>query len=393
MMILAQRFLVVLVALVAWASTCRADVRIKDITQVEGARSNPLYGLGLVVGLNNTGARALSTQQMAIDMLRKMDVTTKIARQSLLDNVFKSNNIAAVMVTTELPEFGRKGSRLDVVVSVLDDATSLEGGTLLLTPLKGADGEVHAVAQGQVSIGGFRVRNGGGGGQLNHPTVGKLQGGAIIEREALGEINQNGVIRLLLREPDYSTASIITKAINAKFAVSAKTVDAGTIQVRVPAQHTSSVPEFVGEIGLLAATPDAPARVVINERTGTIIVGHQVRVSAVAIAHGNLVIKPTTAVVPPSVLGDLSVNGLPPGPLMPLPGPPPLLSPPAPSDDPTEAPRLNGRPPTSDSNGTTYTVAELARILNALGASPRDLIAIFQALKQSGALHAELIVM
>ena len=390
---LAQQFLLPCVMLIALASTCRADVRIKDITQVEGARSNQIYGLGLVIGLNNTGARSLSTQQMAIDMLRKMDVTTKIARQSLLDNVFKSNNIAAVMVTTELPEFGRKGSRLDVVVSVLDDATSLEGGTLLLTPLKGADGEVHAVAQGQVSIGGFRVRNGGGGGQLNHPTVGKLQGGAIIEREALSEINQNGVVRLLLREPDYSTASIITKAINAKFATSAKTIDAGTIQVRVPAPHTRSVPEFVGEIGLLSVTPDAPARVVINERTGTVIVGHQVRVSAVAIAHGNLVIKPTSAVVPPSVLGDLP---LPPGPLMPLPGPPPLLPPPpAPNDDSPEAPRLNGNgmSPTSDSNGSTYTVAELARILNALGASPRDLIAIFQALKQSGALHAELIVM
>ncbi|MBI5760054.1 MAG: flagellar basal body P-ring protein FlgI, partial [Planctomycetales bacterium] len=144
------------------AAPCWAEVRIKDITQVEGARGNQLYGLGLVVGLNNTGARALSTQQMAIDMLRKLDVNTTIARQSLLDNVFKSTNISAVMVTTEIPAFARKGSRLDVAVSVLDDATSLEGGTLLLSPLKGVDGEVYAVAQGQLSIGGFRVRSSGG---------------------------------------------------------------------------------------------------------------------------------------------------------------------------------------------------------------------------------------
>lgn len=381
--------LIATVLLVAFVASARADVRIKDITSVEGARGNQLYGLGLVVGLNNTGARALSTQQMGIDMLRKMEVTTKIARQSLLDNVFKSTSIAAVMVTAEIPEFARKGSRLDVVVSVLDDATSLEGGTLILTPLKGADGEVYAVAQGQVSIGGFRVRGAGNSGQLNHPTVGRIQNGAITEREALGEIDQNGYVRLLLREPDFSTSSTISKAINERYPASAKTVDAGTVQIRVPLEWCRRVPEFVGEIGLLPITPDTPARVIINERTGTVIVGHNVRVSAVAIAHGSLVIKPNTAVVPPLGGGDSGPTA--------LPNPPSLLTPPKEGEErippPAVPPLPTDKPNSIHRIEQTYTVSELARVLNALGVSPRDLIAIFQALKQSGALHAELVLM
>lgn len=374
------------VVLLSFVTNSRAEVRIKDVTSIEGARGNQLYGLGLVVGLNNTGARSLATQQQAIDMLRRMEVTTKIARQSLLDNVYKASSIAMVIVTTEIPEFARKGSRLDVVVSVADDASSLEGGTLILTPLRGADGEVYAVAQGQVSIGGFRVRGAGNSGQLNHPTAGRIPNGAIVEREALGQIHQNGIVRLLLREPDFATASAITKAINERFAHVAATIDAGTVQLRIPLEKSRHVPEFVSEVGLLPILPDTPARVIINERTGTVIVGNHVRVSAVAIAHGNLVIKPNTAVIPP------------PGSPTPLPNPPPLVSPPKESDEgrlplPPAPQHFEDKPQTFVRVEQTYTVAELARILNALGVSPRDLIAIFQALKQSGALHAELVIM
>ena len=377
----------------ALVAPCCAEVRIKDITEVEGARANQLKGLGLVVGLNGTGARTLSTQQMAIDMLRKMDMTTTIARQSLKDNVFKSTSIAAVMVTTEIPPFARKGSRLDVVVSVIDDALSLEGGTLLLTPLEGADREVYAVAQGQVLIGGFRVRTAGAGGQQNHPTVGRVTRGAMVEREALGQIDQGGVVRFLLREADYSTAKTIVQAINQKYPESAKAVDGGTIQARIPLMFARDLSTFVNEIGMLKVTPDTPARVVINERTGTVVIGHKVRISAVAIAHGNLVIKPNVAITPSN-----GADGL-----TPLPGDPsPKRSGTGDEiDDILEAlkPRELPRAPQSvvplnlGDVDQTFTVAELARVLNALGVTPRDLIAIFQALEQSGAMHAELLVM
>ena len=382
-----------LVCLGTSVAPCHAEVRIKDITEVEGARSNQLKGLGLVVGLNGTGARTLATQQMAIDMLRKMDVTTKIARQSLLDNVFKSTSVAAVMVTTEIPPFARKGSRLDVVVSVIDDSISLEGGTLLLTPLEGADREVYAVAQGQVSIGGFNVRTTGAGIQKNHPTVGRVQRGAIVEREALGQIDQGGVVRFLLRNSDYSTAKSIVQVINQKYPASAKAIDEGTIQVRIPLTFARDLPSFVNEIGQLKVMPDAPARVVINERTGTVIVGHQVRISAVAFTHGNLFIKPNVAIAPPP-----DPEGL-----TPLPGAPPPRRDGSGDeiDEILEAlkPRELSRAPQSvvpltlSDVDQTYTVAELARVLNALGVSPRDLIAIFQALEESGLLHAELVFM
>lgn len=377
----------------ASASLCLAEVRVKDITSVEGARGNQLYGHGLVFGLNGTGAKSLATQQMAIDMLRKLEMTTKLQRQTQLDNVFKSTSISHVMVTTELPSFSRKGSKLDVVVSMADDGISLEGGTLLFCPLRGADGETYAVAQGNISIGGFRIRSNVPGGQQNHPTNARIPGGAIVEKEALGEIDQGGFIRLLLRDADSATASVIATAINQRFPDSAMTLDAGTVQVRVPPRFQRNVAEFTAEIGQLKVMPDSPARVVINERTGTVIVGHKVRISSVAIAHGSLVIKPSNAPAPAA-----------PGGLMPLQTDPNSLADSlAPKDgsrdkidDILEALRPRPAPPMQGPSALleveqTYTVAELARVLNALGVSPRDLIAIFQALKESGAMHAELL--
>lgn len=375
-----------------WCQVGQAEVRIKDITMVDGARSNQLYGTGLVFGLNGTGGKALSTQQMAIDLLRKLEMTTKLQRQTQVDNVFKSTSISQVMVTTEIPPFSRKGSRLDIVVSMMDDGTSLEGGTLLLTPLRGADGEVYAVAQGNVSIGGFRVRSNTPGGQLNHPTNGRIPLGAIVERESLGQIDQGGVIRFLLRDADVSTASMIAQAINGHYFGSAVAIDAGTVQVSIPPAFRRNVSDFASELGQLKIMPDSPARVIINERTGTVIVGHKVRISSVAIAHGSLVIKPNVAPAPP-VPGGLA-------PLM----TDPSLPPPTGSverdkiDDildalkPRPEPRFVPQGPAALLEvEQTFTVAELARVLNALGVSPRDLIAIFQALKESGAMHAELI--
>ncbi len=370
----------------AGSEASHAGVRIKDITTVEGARGNHLFGVGLVVGLNNTGARSLATQQAATDLLRKMELASTIARQSLLDNVYKSQNISLVWVDAELPDVARKGSRIDVTVSIADDATSLQGGRLIVTPLQGLDREVYALAAGSVSIGGANSR-GANNGQQSHPSVGRIQGGAIVEKEVLGEINQNGVVRLLLQDPDYSTSSKISLAINEKFPGAAKTVDKGVVHIRIPTTYVRRVTEFVGEMGLLTVDPDTTAKVIINERTGTVVVGHNVRVSGIGITHRNLSINPNLS---PALRPSAS------GPAVPLPTPPSLLSPPKEEDE------RFGRlplPPAPDSGSQaipsadrTYTVAELARVLNALGATPQDLIAIFEALRDSGALHAELVI-
>lgn len=364
--------------LLCLAPAAHAGVRIKDITDLEGARPNQLIGFGLVVGLDGTGSKSLFTQQVAVDMLQRFYVTSKTLAEVRGDAVFKSGNISAVLVTAELGPFMRRGTKLDVTVSTLDDATSLQGGQLIFTPLKGADNVVYAVAQGQVMVGGFSfgVPNGAGsptaGAQKNHPTVGRVPGGAIIEAEARGKILCNGQVRLLLRDPDYGTAREIAQVINVKFPDTAVTVDAGTVLVFVPELAIPHLVAFIGEIGVLEVNPDMPARVVINERTGTVVAGEKVRISTVAVTHGNLSISTSnepiavqplpfsrgkTAILPRATVGVTEEGGV--------------------------MQVLEG----------TVTVAELARALNALGATPRDLIIIFQHLKKLGALHAELIVM
>ena len=329
-----------------------AAVRVKDVVTIEGARSNPLYGMGLVVGLNQTGAATAATQQMAVDLMRKLGVSSKIARELLLDNVFQSSSIAVVIVTTELTPFARAGSRLDVVVSAFDDATSLQGGTLLMTPLQGADGEVYAVAQGSVSLGGLTDPTNA---PTNvHPTTGRVAGGAIVERAELGILVRRGQIRLLLRQADFSAAQKIASQINTRYPRAAQTVDPGTVAIAVPALFTDNAVPFVEEIGSLRITPDPPSRIVINERTGTVIIGSQVQIEPVAISHGNLQIQPNFPLAPP--IGTIGASV------------PPLWI-------------------------QAVTVADLAGALNNLGASPADLIAIFQALKAAGALHAQLVVL
>lgn len=370
------------------ATPSQAAVRIKDVTRVEGARGNQLVGLGLVVGLNRTGGRSLATQQMAIDMLRRMDVTTKIAREGLLDNVFQSTNISMVTVTAELPPFARAGAKFDVNVSVLDDAQSLRGGTLLLTPLKGADGEVYAVAQGPLSLGGVNLESQvPQSALLNHATNGRIANGAIVEKEALGTMSKDGKLRLLLEEPDYDTANEIATAINAKFVGAAKTIDMGTIEVSMSREQNRNVVAFIGDCGNLIIKPDTSAKVIINERTGTVIVGQSVRIATVAISHGNLAIRPIdprSRTQPPlgpaasALLGIQNDN-------------PPTAGNQAPQQQP--AGTVLGTRVNVVEDNESITVSDFARALNALGTSPKELISIFQALKRAGALHAELVIM
>jgi flagellar P-ring protein precursor FlgI len=362
-----------LIAVLALAPGAGAQgVRIKDITDVEGARGNQLYGFGLVVGLNGTGSRSPFTQQVAVDMLQKLSVVSKIIQEAQNDNQFKSSNISAVMVTAEIGPFARCGSRIDVTVSVLDDATSLQGGTLLLTPLRGADCEVYAVAQGPLSVGGFSFSGQAASATKNHPNVGRIPAGAFVEREVPGEIYCRGQVHLLLRDPDYLTARCIMDAVGKRFPYSAVAVNAGAVHVFVPPERRGDLVAFVSEIGVLEVCIDMQARVVINERTGTIVAGEKVKLSTMAIAHGNLAIitseepevsqpnpfgRGRTVVVPRTNLG------------------------------------VSEQPGALNVVNRTITVADLARALNALGVSPRDLIAIFQAIKQAGGLHAELVIM
>lgn len=384
---LRQVFLII-ACLMALSSPSMADVRIKDITSVYGARSNPIYGQGLVIGLAGTGDRNLASQQIAIDMLKKLEQIHVIARQSLLDSVYKSQNIAHVWVRATLPPFARKGSMIDVTVGTIGDAQSLQGGILILTPLRGADGVEYAIAEGPVSIGGFRVPSNIQGAQLNHPTVARLMNGGQVEKEALGQIDFGGYVRLLLRSPDFMTAKGIMLAINKHYPLTAKTIDAGVVQIRVPPNRRYDVPDFVSEITQLTVSPDIDARVVINERTGTVVFGNLVKISAMQIAHGNLSIKPNVTLVPAAGGTPLDQPATPSGEKAdPVDDLLKLIRPdtPAPLDNPD-------RPQDLNSDDQTFTVGDLARVLNALGASPRDLIAIIQVMKDSGALHADVVV-
>lgn len=352
----------------------QAQVRIKDVTDVEGVRSNPIYGFGLVVGLDGTGSRSAFTQQVAVDMLQKQNVTTTIFSSAPSDAIIRTTSASAVMVTAELGPFHRKGQKIDVTVSALDDAKSLQGGTLIMAPLRGADGEVYVVAQGPVSIGGFSVsgQGAGAGAQKNHLNVGRIANGGNVEKEALSDPFCRGKSKLLLKEPDFNTARLMAKAINDKFPGHADAIDAGAVAVSLPAEKTRNPVGFLSEIGLMEITPDITARVVINERTGTVVAGENVTISATAIAHANLYLfasEPAVVSQPPAFSGGTTQV---------------VTRPQIAAVE--QRTKLNVVPKAT-------TVGDLARALNALGVSPRDLISIFQTLKQAGALHAEIVVM
>ncbi len=350
-------------------------VRIKDIGVIEGVRENQLIGYGLVVGLDRTGDMVIGGQftiQAMMSMLNKMGVNLVIDPIQLL-----TRNIASVMVTAKLPPFSKPGMTLDAVVSSMANAKSLQGGTLLFTPLKAANQQVFAVAQGPISIGGFLGGTGGAGGATvskNHQAAGIVPGGAIIEKEVAVNIDAWETVSVLLRQPDFTTAIRTAEAIDGVFGKgSASAVNAGSVKAAIPSSFQGRVVEYIASIEGLDVSVDAAAKVVVNERTGTVVLGEHVRISTCAISHGNLTI---------SVKNTLNVSQ-PPAPLIGSSAGQTVITP----DVQTEVKEQESRLMVVDE---TVTLGEVVRALNAVGVTPRDLVAILSALRSAGALQANL---
>jgi len=342
-----------------------AASRLKDLSIVEGGRDNQLVGYGIVVGLAGDGdSNAATTLRSVANILQRYGLTVPASD-------IKAKNVAAVMITADISAFMKVGSRIDVNVASMGDAKSLQGSMLLQSPLLGADGRVYAVAQGPVAIGGF---SGGGGGATvtrNHPTVGNITNGAIVEREIGAQIVRDNVLRVLLHNPDYTTASRMADAINAKWPAAANPVDAATIAIQLPEDYRGRNVAFIADLGQIESTTDTLARIVINERTGTIVATSTVRLSQVAIAHGSLTITVT------SNQGVSQPNAF--------------------SDGQTAVVQSTQTTVNEAKGGFTIvneppTIERLAAALNALGVSTREMMAIFQTLKRSGALQAELVI-
>jgi flagellar P-ring protein precursor FlgI len=357
-----------------WALPADA-VRIKDVGSFEGVRDNQLIGYGLVVGLDRTGDQVIGGQftiQAMMSMLNKMGINLVIDPIQLL-----TRNIASVMVTAKLPPFAKPGLTVDVLVSSMANAKSLQGGTLLLTPLKAANQQVYAVAQGPVSIGGFLGGTGGAGGSTvtkNHQSAGIVPGGAIIEKDAGIEIESWETVSVLLRQPDFTTAIRTTEAIDGVFGKgSATAVNSGLVRASIPATFRGRVVEYIAAIEGLDVNVDLPAKVVVNERTGTVVLGEHVRISTCAISHGNLTI---------SVKNTVNVSQ-PTAPLIGSTGGQTTVT----EDVQTEAKEQESRLIVVDE---TVTLGEVVRALNAVGVTPRDLVAILSALRAAGALQANL---
>jgi flagellar P-ring protein precursor FlgI len=360
-----------LAACILFCPVGRAE-RIKDIVDIQGLRGNPLSGVGLVIGLAGSGDSTLLSRQMLTNLLRDSGLV-------LNPSDLTGGNVAVVWVTAELGPFAREGSRIDADVSAIGDAKSLQGGKLLPTPLKGLDGQVYAVADGGISIGGWTATGDKASITKNHQTVGRIPDGATVEKEEIAtfveQIGGERVITLNLRNGDFSTARQVSEAVNKSYPDSAVVVDAATIRVKIPEQVAQEgIAGFIDEITQPEVTVDVPAVVVINERTGTIVVGEKVGISAVAISQGSLVVKiketemvsqptapfsdsGTTQKVPDTMIGVEESQAY----LIPM--------------------------------SRSVTVSELAKSLNAIGATPTDLIAIFNALKKAGALQAKLVIM
>lgn len=351
------------------SNTANASVRIKDIVNVEGVRENMLVGYGIVVGLNGTGDKLNNnafTEQSLKAFLERLGVNTSASS-------LKTKNIAAVTVTASLPAFARNGSNIDINVSAIGDAKSLQGGVLLATPLLGADGEVYAVAQGSLAVGGFSAGGAGGSVTKGVPTSGTISGGAVVEREIDYRLNALSQLNLSLKNPDFSTAQQVSQAINQKMgATVASVLDPGTVQVAVPQSHMGKVANLLSEIEGLTVMTDQPAKVVIDEASGTIVMGENVRIDTVAISQGNLVIKVTET---PQVSQ--------PGALAPE-GAATVVTP----QTTINVDEEKGKKMILMEKGAT--LADLVKGLNSLGVGPRDLISILQAIKVAGALQAEI---
>ena len=354
-----------LLPLVADADSSAA--RLKELVSLEGVRENQLIGYGIVVGLKGTGDRqqTLFTTQSLANLLRQMGVTVE-------PTLILVKNTAAVMVTATLPPFAQPGMQIDATVGAMGDAGSLQGGLLLMTSLRGIDGQVYSTAQGPVVTGAFTAGAAGTTQTLNHPTVGRVPGGAIVERSA-PSVQPSGAIKLQLHQADFTTAVRIADVVNQRFSAEAKPIahadNSGLVSVAIPSEYAARTAEFVASLETLKVETDRPARVVINERTGTIVMGKEVRVSPVAIMHGNLTVEIQT--------------------------------------------RYDVSQPLPFSNGTAQvtpevsvgvkeekarnvvlkegaTVEELVRALTSIGSTPRDIIAILQSLRSAGALESEI---
>jgi flagellar P-ring protein precursor FlgI len=370
----------------------KAGSRIKDIADFEGVRQNKLVGYGLVIGLNGTGDtlnNAPFTQQSLIAMLERLGVNTRDIAGSL-----RTRNVAAVMVTATLPPFARQGTRIDVQVGALGDSTSLQGGTLLVTPLLGADGEVYSVAQGSIAIGGFTASGAGAAVTKNIPTAGRIANGGIIERELGFQLAALESIKISLRNPDFTTARRIGQAINAHLrSPAARPLDPGSVLLLVPADRRGDLINLLTDIEQLVVEPDQIARVIVDEKTGTIVMGDAVRISTVAIAHGNLTIRitETPQVSQPNPFAPATSGA----PLLPgqitggaiAPGGATIVVPRTQVEVEEQNERRLAVLPGS------VTLQELVNGLNALGFGPRDMITILQAIKAAGALQAEIEVL
>ncbi len=344
-----------------------ASSRIKDIADFEGVRDNQLVGYGLVVGLNGTGDNIKSidfAKESIISLLDQIGINAR-------DGQLKSKNIASVMVTANLPAFARQGSRIDVIVSAMGDAKNLQGGTLIATPLSGADGQVYAVAQGQIAVNAISAQGANQSISKGVPTSGKIANGAIVENEIPFVLDDMTNIRIALRNPDFTTSRRISDAINANLGTNvAKALDPGTVSVEIPEEYQGRLVDLMTRIEQLQVQPDQMAKVVIDESSGIVVIGKDVKINRLAIAQGNLTIKITEA---------------------------PFVSQPLPfSDGETivESDTFIDVQEDTDSKltvlNTGVSLQELVDGLNALGVSPRDLISILQAIKASGALQADI---
>ena len=343
------------------------NVRVKDLADIEGVRSNQLIGYGLVVGLNRTGDRVqqnIYARQTLQNLLERMGISTNAAG-------LKPENIATVLVTATLPPFARPGSKIDVTVSSIGDAKSLQGGTLILTSLKGLDGQVYAVAQGSISIGGISAGNSGNSVEINHPTVGRMPNGANVERAVPTELATGNQIVMVLRNEDFSTAARLNDVINVKFGPgTARALDGRNIEVIIPDVYGTNRVRFIAELESLSLRPDKIAKIIINERTGTIVMGSEVKIASVAISQGGVTVKVGTEY-------DVSQ----PNPLSP--GGQTFVVPNTTID-------IKEKKPESVILPDGATVDEVVRGLRSVGVSARDIISILQAIKSAGAMNAEL---
>ena len=354
-------------ALLLPVSISAAGIRLRDLVMVSGARDNQLVGYGLVAGLAGDGDKdQIYTKQTVANLLQRYGI-------NIPATTISSKNVAVVMVTADIPPFLKNGARIDVTVASMGDAKSLSGGVLLQTPLLGADGKVYAVAQGPLVLGGFSAGEGGAGGATvtkNHPTTAQIINGALVEKEIPTQFVRDHSVELLLRDPSFNSASAMAAAINDVFTNSARAIDSTTVQVQMPAGTEGSPVEFIARLNTIEVTPDTPARIIINERTGTIVATAAIHISSCAVASGNITINVASS-------QDVSQPG-------------------AFSGGSTQTTQRTSTSVTETKSGLIPlqelpTVEKVASALNALGATPRDMMSIFQAMKQAGALQAELI--